>query len=438
MSGKGAGPGAKGLTKSLLKNEGEFFLIQGASLFFTLVAGFILIRNLGMVGYGQYVLMVAMGQMLNALGNSGLFIGASELLSKSDKTDKTVLKLFSAMAHLRLRFSLIAGFGVMLVAAFLLYRLGLTSSSLVWAVIAALGYGGALVFCSLFSEGFMLLGEGKLVSRYDAGFGVISAISSVITSSILKDGVIVLFFLAMIEIARALVTKSRLYSRIGKPPKPAAEEIRFLKRSFWSLLPNVTFSTIRTEFVKFVLSIQGQAAILGAFVGMRRFGRAMAPLYKYLSIAVVPKLTRAGDKQGYLKICIRSICFLLPPVLILLGFCYLFPGFLLGLLGTEFADYQAELRLIGWLILADLTLRFLFDASRSRGWLYYHKRYEIAGFMAVFFACLFFLNMAELSGVIYMNLFVLMMSMILALLDLGRGLKEFGVDPTRSLQVDSP
>ena len=284
----------------------------------------------------------------------------------------------------------------------------------------------------------MLLGEGKLVSRFDAGFGVVSALSSVITSSIFGNGVIVLFFLASVEVVRAVTTRSRLYARLGHPLPPGAAEVAFLKKSFWSLLPNVTFSTIRTEFVKFVLSIQGQAATLGAFVGMRRFGRAMAPLYKYLSIAVVPKLTRADDKQRYVKICVRSICFLLPPVLILLGFCYQFPSFLLGLLGPEFATYQAELRLIGWLILADLALRFFFDITRSRGWLYYHKRYEIIGFVMVFFASLLFLNMAELSGVIYMNLFVLIMSMLLAFLDLGRGLKEFEIGQVRGFQVDSP
>lgn len=414
----------KKLTKSLIKNEGEFFLIQGASLIFTLVAGFILIRNLGIVGYGQYVLMVALGQMLNALGNSGLFIGASELLAKSDKTDPTVLRIFSALAHLRLRFSIIAGVVILLVAAFLLYRLGLTSSALAWAVFGALCYGSSLVCCSLFSEGFMLLGNGKLVSRFDAGFGVISALSSVVMSSIFENGVYVILSLALIEIWRALMTRSRLLRRVGRAPKPLNDDLAFLKRSFWSLLPNVAFSTVRTEFVKFVLSIQGQAAILGAFQGMRRFGRAMAPVYKYITISVVPKLTRVGNRKRYVSICLRSLCFVLPPAILLLGACYLLPSILLNLLGDGFRGYETEVRLIGWLVLADLMLRFLFDITRSRGWLHFHKRYEIVGFVSVFVASLFILNLAELEDVIYMNIFILSVSIGISLLDLRRGLRS--------------
>ncbi len=177
------GPLSGPLAKSILRGEGEFFLIQGVSIIFTIVAGFLLIRNLGLEAYGTYVVMLAMGQMLNALGNSGLFIGATALVAKTDKSDPAILKIFSALSHLRLRATLVATIVVVGLSIGLLYRLGLTSSALFWSVIAALYYGLALVYGSLFSEGLMLLGEHRFVSRYDAGFGVISAISSMITAS---------------------------------------------------------------------------------------------------------------------------------------------------------------------------------------------------------------------------------------------------------------
>ncbi|MEM7600296.1 MAG: hypothetical protein AAF357_02650 [Verrucomicrobiota bacterium] len=436
----GAEPPRKVL-RSILKNEGEFFLIQGASLFFAIVAGFLLIRNLGMEGYGKYVLMLALGHMLSALGNSGLFIGASELVAKSDKSDSSVLRIISSLAKLRFRASFFAGLVVLLIASVLLHRIGQTSYPLFWSVVATLYYGVSLAFSSLFSESFMLLGKGKLISRFDAAFGIVCALSSIVNSWYFKDGTIVLISLATIEGIRACVIHQLLRRRYGERPSPEPSDLKSLNTSFWSLLPNVAFSTIRTEFVKLVLSVLGQAQTLGAFEGLRRIGRAMAPALKYLTIVIVPKLSRAPSFMRYQKICVRAFFFVLPPALLLLGLCYAIPDQILSLLGDDFTIYHRELRLVGWLIFAETLLRLLFDATRSRGWLYFYKRFELLGFLVILSLYLSFIDFNSLSNVVMMGLSVSGISILIAILDLSRGARRFAhqefseaMEPSMQLQ----
>ncbi len=356
------------LTRARLSRLATFASAQVGVQVLGFAAGIVLVRHMDQSQYGFYTLAVTMIGVASVLTELGVAVA---VLAIGGRLAGEKAALAGVVRHAHSLHRVLAAIGLCLVLpAFALLMLHQQARPLQVALLAVIGGASAVlnVRNSIALSVARLAGHLALQQKVDLGMNALRLAALMIVATVTLDATVA----SLLNLGVAAGTFLAWHNYLGRELGPAAEtreEHRATMRDYVArLAPNSIYYVVNGQLAVWLVGIFGTADRVADVGALGRLGAGFAVIAAVMGGVIQPYFARNHESADLETGFVALNAFFAAFVVALVGAALLFPATILWILGSHYANLQAELV---WMLMSTGFAAWaaaLYTIGCGRGW----------------------------------------------------------------------
>ncbi|MBU3028350.1 lipopolysaccharide biosynthesis protein [Zobellia galactanivorans] len=408
---------------------GQVFSAQILFQFMGLGISLILVRTLPKSEYALYTVLMAVSGMLSIISNSGIMIGFKKIGAEVWDNPVAFSELIKTTLSLRKYLILFSFVLVGAYAGLILHRQHVSLFDNIFFL-------SSLLFMVIPNANVAILKEALLLQKKIVAVQWTSIINQTIR---LTSIAFVFFFLTRyLTIKTVLVItvialsvsyfyiKNKQQKALDVPLNQTNDNYKTTLLKYIKLnWHNSVFFAFRDQIAILILGFFGSTNGLADLGAITRFGLVFLSINALVTNILGPTFGRCSEKPKLIKmITVTGVGFLCLSIVTILTVS-LFSHQLLWLLGPKYENLNFELLLVFILSLLMLAVEIVNTLNNSKGWIKFSPVFEIPLNILAIICGIIFLDLTTVTGGLYLTIFSFSSILILYLINLWQGLKQF-------------